>query len=133
MLLQGIPVPLMELNQIYTKLFMPLRKYHLAVAQLRVTQFQLELLPIQFHIILGIAERFSALGMALYSTCLYFALNIEFIHGYLAILIICHTISYAPSSYITLFSLALSTNIDLLCFEAYSSLTPGHHHGGCET
>ena len=82
------------------------KEYHLAVAQLGMTQFQLELLPIQFHIILEIAERFSALGMSLYSTCLYFALNIEFIHGYLAILIVCHTISYAPSSYITLFSLA---------------------------
>jgi hypothetical protein len=38
--------------------------------------------------------------------------------------------SYAPLSYMIMFSLALSTSISLVCFRACSSLTPGHHHGG---
>jgi hypothetical protein len=52
--------------------------------------------------------------MALYSTRRYSTHNIELIHGYLAILIVCYTMSYAPSSYITMFSLALSINIGLV-------------------
>jgi len=43
-------------------------------------------------------------------------MNIELIHGYLAILIVCYTMSYASLSYITLFSLVLSLNIGLVCY-----------------
>jgi hypothetical protein len=68
--------------------------------------------------------------MALYSTHRYSAHNIEFIRGYLAILIVCYTMSYASSSYKTMFSLALSINIGLVCFRACSSAMPVHHHGG---
>jgi hypothetical protein len=68
--------------------------------------------------------------MALYPTCRYSTLNIELIHGYLTILIVCLAMSYAPSSYIIMLSLALSINIDLVCIQACSSLTPVYHHGG---
>jgi hypothetical protein len=68
--------------------------------------------------------------MALYSTRQYFTHNIELIHGYLTIFIIWYAMSYAPSSYITMFSLALSINISLVCFRTCSSSMPIHHHGG---
>jgi len=68
--------------------------------------------------------------MALYSTYRYSTHNIELIHGYLAVFIVGYTMPYAPSSYITMVSLALSTSNNLVCFRACSSLTPGHHHGG---
>jgi hypothetical protein len=67
--------------------------------------------------------------MALYSTRWYSTHNTQLIRGYLT-MIICFAMSYAPLSYIIMFSLALSTSIDLVCFRACSSLTPGHHHGG---
>jgi hypothetical protein len=68
--------------------------------------------------------------MALYSTHWYSTHNIELIHGYLTILIVCFAISYAPLSYMIMFSLALSINIGLVCFRACSSSMPVHHHGG---
>jgi hypothetical protein len=70
-----------------------------------------------------------SLGMALYSAHRYSTHNIELIHGYLAIFIVCYAMSYAPSSYITMFSLALSINIGLVCLRACSSSMPIHHHG----
>jgi hypothetical protein len=67
--------------------------------------------------------------MALYSTHQYSTHNTELIRGYSAILIVCFAMSYAPSSYISMFSLALSISIVLVCFRACSSLTHVHHHG----
>jgi hypothetical protein len=67
--------------------------------------------------------------MALYSTRRYSTHNIELIHGYLAIFIVWYAMSYAPSSYITMFRLTLSINIGLVCFLACSSSMPVHHHG----
>jgi hypothetical protein len=48
--------------------------------------------------------------MALYSTRQYSTYNIELIHGYLTILIVRFAKSYAPLSYMIMFSLALSIN-----------------------
>ena len=67
--------------------------------------------------------------MALYSTYQYSTHNIELIHGYLAVFIVCYTMPYAPSSYITMFSLALSFGIGLVCFHAFSYSMPINHHG----
>jgi hypothetical protein len=77
-----------------------------------------------------LVEQSSALGMALYSTLQYSTHNVELIHGYLTILIVSFAMSYAPSSNMIMFSLALSINIDLVCLRACSSSMPVHHHGG---
>jgi hypothetical protein len=68
--------------------------------------------------------------MALYLTCRNSTHNIELIHGYLAILIVCYTMCYARLSYITMFMLTFSLNIGLICFRACSSSMRVHHHGG---
>jgi hypothetical protein len=74
-------------------------------------------------------EQPSASDMALYPTCWYSINNTEFIHCSLAILIVCHTMPYALSGYIAMFSLALSLNIGLVCFRACSCSMPVDHHG----
>jgi hypothetical protein len=67
--------------------------------------------------------------MALYSTPRYSTHNIELIHGYLTILIVCFAMSYALLSYRIMFSLTLSINIGLVCFWACSRSMPVLHHG----
>ena len=80
------------------------------------------------HVILGVIKQSSAFGMTLYSTYWY-SNHLEFIHGCLAISIVCHAMSYTLSSYITMFSLALSFGIGLMCFHAFSYSMPINHHG----
>jgi hypothetical protein len=57
--------------------------------------------------------------VALYLTHRYSTHNIELIHGYLTILIVCFAMSYA-----------LGINIGLVCFLACSSSMRVNHHGG---
>ena len=82
-------------------------------------------------VVLGIGEQSSASGMALYSNYRY-AFYKEFVHGYLAMFLVCLAMICSLSICISCLLRPddLGKDIGSLCFRAYLSILPVHPKGG---